>query len=84
MLLIIATVKRFYRRTNILSSGEKFEITLDQRKLKTPKGKIFEVNNKALALAVATEWDAQKDIVEKENMHLVSGQAIPIFVSLFN
>ncbi|KAF7388168.1 ATP synthase mitochondrial F1 complex assembly factor 2 [Vespula maculifrons] len=68
----MATVKRFYRRTNILSSGGKFEITLDQRKLKTPKGKIFEVNNKGLALAVATEWDAQKDIIEKENMHLTA------------
>lgn len=68
----MATVKRFYRKTNILSNGEKFEITLDQRKLKTPKGKVFEVNNKALALAVAAEWEAQKDIIEKESMHLTA------------
>ncbi|KAI4502898.1 hypothetical protein M0802_001942 [Mischocyttarus mexicanus] len=68
----MATVKRFYRNTNILSSNDKFEITLDQRKLKTPRGKIFEVNNKALALAVAAEWEAQKDIIEKENMHLTA------------
>ncbi|KAK2581205.1 hypothetical protein KPH14_008004 [Odynerus spinipes] len=68
----MATVKRFYRKTNILSNGGKFEITLDQRKLKTPKGKVFEVNNKALALAVATEWEAQKNIIERESMHLTA------------
>ncbi|XP_031825850.1 ATP synthase mitochondrial F1 complex assembly factor 2 homolog l(2)k14505 [Nomia melanderi] len=68
----MATVKRFYRKTNILSSDGKFEISLDQRKLKTPKGKIFEVDNKPLALAVAAEWDAQKEIIDKSNMHLTS------------
>ncbi|XP_011154831.1 ATP synthase mitochondrial F1 complex assembly factor 2 isoform X3 [Harpegnathos saltator] len=68
----MATVKRFYRRTNILSSGSKFEIMLDQRKLKTPQGKIFEVNSKPLALAVAAEWDAQKEIIDRGNMHLTA------------
>lgn len=68
----MATVKRFYRRTNIISSGDKFEVTLDQRKLKTPQGRIFEVNSKSLALAVAAEWDAQKDIIDRGSMHLTS------------
>ncbi|KYM78051.1 PREDICTED: ATP synthase mitochondrial F1 complex assembly factor 2 [Atta cephalotes] len=68
----MATVKRFYRRTNILSSGDKFEVTLDQRKLKTPQGRIFEVNNKPLALAVAAEWDAQKETIDRGSMHLTS------------
>ncbi|XP_076642318.1 ATP synthase mitochondrial F1 complex assembly factor 2 homolog l(2)k14505 [Halictus rubicundus] len=68
----MATVKRFYRNTNILSSGEKFEITLDQRKLKTPQGKTFEVHSKPLALAVAAEWDAQKEVIDRGNMHLTA------------
>ncbi|KAG5319730.1 ATPF2 factor, partial [Pseudoatta argentina] len=68
----MATVKRFYRRTNILSSGDKFEVTLDQRKLKTPQGRIFEVNSKPLALAVAAEWDAQKGTIDRGSMHLTS------------
>ncbi|XP_054001914.1 ATP synthase mitochondrial F1 complex assembly factor 2 [Hylaeus anthracinus] len=68
----MATVKRFYRKTNIVSSGGRFEITLDQRKLKTPQGKIFEVDNKPLALAVAAEWDAQKDVIDRSNMHLTA------------
>ncbi|XP_012227833.1 ATP synthase mitochondrial F1 complex assembly factor 2 isoform X2 [Linepithema humile] len=72
MFIYVATVKRFYRKTNILLSGDKFEIVLDQRKLKTPKGRIFEVNSKPLALAVAAEWDAQKEIIDRGSMHLTS------------
>ncbi|KAH0949160.1 hypothetical protein HN011_000271 [Eciton burchellii] len=68
----MATMKRFYKRTNILSSGDKYEITLDQRKLKTPEGRIFEVNSKPLALAVATEWDAQKETIDRSSMHLTA------------
>jgi len=64
-------MKRFYKRTNILSSGDKYEITLDQKKLKTPQGRVFEVNSEPLALAVATEWDAQKGIINRSSMHLV-------------
>ncbi|XP_011306059.1 ATP synthase mitochondrial F1 complex assembly factor 2 [Fopius arisanus] len=68
----MATVKRFYRRTNILGSGDKFEITLDQRKLKTPKGNVFEVSSKPLALAVAMEWESQDDTINRSNMHLTA------------
>lgn len=68
----IATVKRFYQRTNILSSGDKFEITLDQKRLKTPKGKIFEVDSKPLALAITTEWDSQTEAINRSNMHLTT------------
>lgn len=69
---ILATRKRFYRKTGILESGGKYEVTLDQRKLKTPKGNLFIVNNEALALAVAGEWDSQKDKIIQSSMHLVS------------
>ncbi|XP_015114151.1 ATP synthase mitochondrial F1 complex assembly factor 2 [Diachasma alloeum] len=68
----MATVKRFYRRTNILGSGDRFEITLDQRKLKTPKGNVFEVASKPLALAVAMEWESQEDTINRSNMHLTA------------
>ncbi|XP_057326463.1 ATP synthase mitochondrial F1 complex assembly factor 2 [Microplitis mediator] len=68
----MATVKRFYRKTNILQSGDKYEITLDQRKLKTPKGRVFEVTSKPLALAVALEWDSQEETIHRSNMHLTA------------
>lgn len=68
---LASPVKRFYKDTNILESGGKFEITLDQRKLKTPKGSIFTVESEALALAVATEWNSQKDKILQSKLHLV-------------
>lgn len=66
-----APPKRFYKIASILESGGKFEIILDQRKLKTPKGNIFTVESKPLALAVATEWNSQKEKIVQSKMHIV-------------
>lgn len=69
----VAAMKRFYRNTGILSSNEnEYEITLDQRKLKTPLGKVFKVKSKPLALAVAHEWDSQKKTINRSLMHLTA------------
>lgn len=67
-------MKRFYRQTNVLKGNGKYEIILDQRKLKTPKGNIFSVESEPLALAVATEWDSQKDKIMRSQMHIVGFQ----------
>nr|XP_023012058.1 ATP synthase mitochondrial F1 complex assembly factor 2 [Leptinotarsa decemlineata] len=64
--------KRFYKETNILRSEGKFEVTLDQRKLKTPMGNVFAVESEPLALAVATEWNSQKDKIIQTKMHLTT------------
>lgn len=66
------TRKRFYKSTNVLSSDGVFEVTLDQRKLKTPNGKPFAVKSEPLAIAVATEWDSQKDVIVPASMHLTA------------
>uniref|UniRef100_UPI0037E904FC ATP synthase mitochondrial F1 complex assembly factor 2 n=1 Tax=Semicossyphus pulcher TaxID=241346 RepID=UPI0037E904FC len=65
--------KRFYQDVSI-SQGEGgvFEVNLDRRKLKTPGGKLFTVPNEALAIAVATEWDAQRDTLKFYTMHLTT------------
>lgn len=52
-------------------TGGLYEINLDRKKLKTPGGKLFTVPNEALAIAVATEWDAQKDTLKFYTMHMV-------------
>ncbi|CAG9858523.1 unnamed protein product [Phyllotreta striolata] len=64
--------KRFYKNTGILRSDGKFEITLDQRKLKTPKGNVFAIESEPLALAVANEWNSQKDKIYQSKMHLTT------------
>lgn len=65
--------RRFYQDVSI-SQGEGglYEINLDRRKLKTPGGKLFTVPNEALAVAVATEWDAQRDTLKFYTMHLTT------------
>jgi len=45
---------------------------LDKYKLKTPMGHMFRVQSEALAIAVATEWDSQREFIKKPTMHLVS------------
>jgi len=39
--------------------------------LKTPFGKELVIRNKSLALAVAEEWNNQKEHIEIDPMHLV-------------
>ncbi|XP_044315582.1 ATP synthase mitochondrial F1 complex assembly factor 2 [Drosophila rhopaloa] len=62
--------KRFYKKTSLLSGGGGCEVVLDHRKLKTPKGTSFVVRSEPLAIAVATEFDAQKEHIERSRMHL--------------
>lgn len=57
---------------SITQSEGQFEVCLDQRKLKTPKGKVFVVPNEGLAVAVATEWDTQLKEINQESMHLTA------------
>ncbi|XP_059060450.1 ATP synthase mitochondrial F1 complex assembly factor 2 isoform X2 [Achroia grisella] len=64
------TRKRFYRCTGIIQNENKWEVTLDQRRLKTPNGRILMVNSEPLAHAIAAEWDAQKDTIGQPTMHL--------------
>lgn len=47
-----------------------YQITLDNKKVKTPAGHPLIVPNKHLAVSVAVEWNSQKEILEPNNMHL--------------
>ncbi|KAA3673802.1 ATP synthase mitochondrial F1 complex assembly factor 2, partial [Paragonimus westermani] len=58
-----------------IASGERspvYEIHLDQRKLRTPGGKALLVPNEVLALALAREWDSQKNTIQRHCMHLTT------------
>ncbi|XP_077286235.1 ATP synthase mitochondrial F1 complex assembly factor 2 homolog l(2)k14505 [Arctopsyche grandis] len=67
-----ATTKKFFKNTGIIYSDGRYEITLDQRKLKTPSGRPFYVESEPLALAISEEWDSQRDTVQRSSMHLTS------------
>ncbi|NP_001090060.1 ATP synthase mitochondrial F1 complex assembly factor 2 S homeolog [Xenopus laevis] len=64
--------KKFYENVSISHGEGGFEINLDRRKLKTPQGKLFAVPSEALALAVATEWDCQRDVIKFYTMQLTT------------
>ncbi|KAH8352768.1 hypothetical protein KR084_006281 [Drosophila pseudotakahashii] len=64
--------KRFYKKTSVLTGDGGFEVVLDHRKLKTPKGAPFVVRSEPLAIAVATEFDAQKENIDRSRMHLAA------------
>lgn len=65
--------KRFYKKTGVLYAGDgTYEVTLDNRKLKTPSGTPFVVKSEPLAVAVSAEWGAQKEKIERSTMHLVN------------
>lgn len=68
----LAKPKRFYKEVSVTSSNDKFEINLDGKRLKTPNGNVFYVNNEPLALAIANEWDNQKEFIIRSDMHLTT------------
>lgn len=55
----------------MIQSENKWEITLDHRKLKTPNGQVLAVTSEPLARAIAAEWDAQTETIAQPIMHLV-------------
>jgi len=65
-------LKKFYKNATISTADGWYEINLDKRKLRTPHGNIFRVPSEPLALAVATEWNAQGDVVNRHAMHLTA------------
>ncbi|CAF0940793.1 unnamed protein product [Rotaria sordida] len=67
--------KRFYKQVSIIESSPiptKYEILLDQHKLKTPLGNIITIENEFLALALAHEWNQQIKKIDLASMHLNS------------
>ncbi|XP_069590782.1 ATP synthase mitochondrial F1 complex assembly factor 2 isoform X2 [Ranitomeya imitator] len=64
--------KKFYKSVSISQGEGGFEVNLDRRKLRTPQGKIFTVPSEPLAIAVATEWESQRDTIKFFTMHLTT------------
>lgn len=72
--------KRFYKDVtftesfvdSVSNTPVKYEINLDKRKLKTPNGRLFQVNNEFLAALIANEWKSQDKFIRMGTMHLTS------------
>ncbi len=70
--MIVLARKRFYRDVSLASTngGDRFEVLLDGRRVKTPLGNTLVVEGEAMARAVQQEWRAQTDLVVTQQMHL--------------
>jgi chaperone required for assembly of F1-ATPase len=64
------TRKRFYKDVAAIDAEKGWQIQLDGRAVKTPVGTNLFIPTKALASAIADEWDAQNDDIDPATMPL--------------
>jgi chaperone required for assembly of F1-ATPase len=62
--------KRFYAKAGVGETEGAFSVTLDGRPIKTPSGRVVTVPARAIADAVAEEWEAQKETIDPLTMPL--------------
>lgn len=62
--------KRFYAEAGVVEVGAGFGVALDGRPVKTPKRKPLALPSRALAEAVAAEWQAQEHEIDPARMPL--------------
>lgn len=62
------TQKRFWKQTAVADASEGFAIELDGRQVKTPAKAALLLPNRAMADAVAAEWDAQEAKIDPLSM----------------
>jgi chaperone required for assembly of F1-ATPase len=62
--------RRFYERVEIEAVDDAFRIVLDGRPVRTPARHALAAPTRALAQALAAEWEAQRDVVDPARMPL--------------
>lgn len=62
--------RRFWKETGVAQENGRFALTLDGRRAKTPAKNDLAVPDRALADALAAEWDAQGELIDPSAMPL--------------
>ena len=62
--------RRFYQRAEVEDADGEFRIVHDGRPVKTPARRTLAAPKRALAQALAAEWDAQRDVIDPAKMPL--------------
>ena len=60
--------KRFWKQADVTDAEDGFGVALDGRMVKTPAKAALMVPSRAMAEAIATEWDAQSEVINPETM----------------
>jgi len=71
-------MRRFYREVNVISTPDGWSVTLDNRPIQTPAKSPLSLPSRALAQAIAAEWDAQSQLIEPAKMPLMQIAATAI------
>lgn len=61
-------MKRFWKKATVEQAGDRWVVKLDGRGIKTPAKATLAVPTQALALAIAAEWQAQKEKIDPLSM----------------
>jgi chaperone required for assembly of F1-ATPase len=62
--------RRFYQQADVEEADGEFRIVLDGRPVKTPARRTLATPKRALAQALAAEWNAQRDVIDPAKMPL--------------
>ena len=57
--------RRFYDQASTVAAAEGFAVALDGKGVRTPAGRNLAAPTQALAQAIAAEWDAQRDVIDR-------------------
>lgn len=61
--------RRFYKTVSVAEGEGGWQIQLDGRTLRTPKGQRMALPTSAVADQIAAEWNAQAEVIEMATMH---------------
>ena len=62
--------RRFYQQADVEEADGQFRVVLDGRPVKTPARRTLATPKRALAQALAAEWNAQRDVIDPAKMPL--------------
>lgn len=63
-------MKKFYKAAAAVETDQGYAVQLDGRPVKTPAKNVLNVPSRALADAIAAEWDAQEEDIDAHEMRL--------------
>src|SRR5580698_4335488 len=60
--------KRFYTKVDVAETADGFAVTLDDKTVRTPSGRVLAAPNRAIAHAMSGEWEVQAEFIDPLTM----------------
>ena len=62
--------KRFYAHAGVVEAPDGFSVTLDDKPIRTPSGRVLVAPRRQIAEGIAAEWQAQPEVIDPLTMPL--------------